>query len=64
MTTRPGSALQSNGATVCMIGGCGKVPAKMPRTKSSPGIEASTARGTTPNSARESVSLILSIYNI
>src|SRR3954451_5352450 len=47
-TTRPGSALESNGSMVCMIGGAGKLPAKMARTKKSPAIEAMTSGGVTP----------------
>ena len=37
ITTTPGSAVQSNGSTVCMIGGSGSLPAKIARTKSMPG---------------------------
>jgi outer membrane receptor for ferric coprogen and ferric-rhodotorulic acid len=48
ITTTPGSAVQSNGSTVCMIGGSGRVPSKMARTKSRPGIEAITSGGVTP----------------
>src|SRR5205085_3558388 len=48
ITTRPGSALQSNGSMVCMIGGAGKLPSKIARTKSSPAIEAMTSGGVTP----------------
>jgi hypothetical protein len=33
---------------VCMIGGAGKLPSKMARTKSSPAIEAMTSGGVTP----------------
>src|SRR4051812_25309070 len=50
ITTRPGSAVHSNGSIVCMIGGDGNLPAKMARTKSRPDIAAITAVGVTPNS--------------
>ena len=40
--TTPGSAVESKGSTVCMIGGAGSLPSKMARTKSSPVIEAIT----------------------
>ena len=50
ITTTPGSAVQSNGSTVCMIGGSGSLPAKMARTKSIPGIAAMISVGVTPNS--------------
>jgi hypothetical protein len=49
-TTNPGSAVQSNGSTVCMIGGDGSRLAKMARTKSIPGIEAMISGGVTPYS--------------
>ena len=47
-TTTPGSAVESKGSTVCMIGGAGNLAAKMARTKSMPGIEATTSGGVTP----------------
>ena len=50
ITTTPGSAVQSNGSTVCMIGGSGNLPANMARTKSRPGIDAMTSAGVTPYS--------------
>src|SRR5438105_2755958 len=50
ITTMPGSALQSNGSTVCMIGGSGNLPANMARTKSMPAIDATTSGGVTPYS--------------
>ena len=50
ITTTPGSAVQSNGSTVCMIGGSGRVRAKIARTKSSPDIDAITSVGVTPYS--------------
>ena len=49
-TTKPGSAVESNGSTVCMISGAGSLPPKMARTKSIPGIEAMTSVGITPYS--------------
>ena len=51
ITTTPGSAVQSNGSTVCMIGGSGNWPANMARTKSMPDIDAMTSVGVTPNSS-------------
>ena len=33
---------------VCMIGGAGKLPSKMPRTKSIPAMPAMTSGGVTP----------------
>ncbi len=42
-----GSAVESNGSTFSMIGGCGNSPEKILRTKSSPGIEAIRLVGTT-----------------
>ena len=48
MTTTPGSAVQSNGSTVCMIGGSGSFPEKIARTKSIPAIAAMSAVGVTP----------------
>ena len=50
ITTTPGSAVQSNGSMVCMIGGAGSLPSKMARTKSMPAIEAMTSVGVTPYS--------------
>src|ERR1700741_5025999 len=50
ITTPPGSAVQSNGSTVCMIGGSGNRLAKIPRTKSSPDIDAIKSMGTMPYS--------------
>ena len=50
ITTTPGSAVQSNGSTVCMIGGSGSLPAKMARTKSIPAMSAITSVGVTPYS--------------
>ncbi len=49
-TTTPGSAVESNGSMVCMIGGDGSLPSKMARTKSMPAIEAITSVGVTPYS--------------
>jgi len=49
--------VQSNGSTVCMIGGSGNRLAKIARTKSSPDINAITSTGTTPYSASALVSL-------
>jgi hypothetical protein len=49
-TTTPGSAVESKGSTVCMIGGDGNRPSKMARTKSSPAIDAITSVGVTPYS--------------
>ena len=46
----PGSAVQSNGSTVCMIGGSGNRPEKIARTKSRPGIDAMISVGVTPYS--------------
>src|SRR5450631_4192572 len=46
--TTPGSTVQSNGSTFCMIGGSGNLPSKMARTKSMPGMEAMTSVGVTP----------------
>ena len=50
ITTTPGSAVESNGSTVCMIGGAGNLPSKMARTKSMPAIAAMTSGGVTPYS--------------
>ena len=50
IATTPGSTVQSNGSTVCMIGGVGSLPANMARTNSTPGIAAMTAVGVTPYS--------------
>jgi hypothetical protein len=50
ITTAPGSAVQSNGSTVCMIGGSGNRLAKIARTKWSPDIDAITSIGTMPYS--------------
>jgi hypothetical protein len=44
----PGSAVQSNGSTVCIIGGSGNRLAKIARKKSSPDIDAITSTGVTP----------------
>ena len=51
ISTTPGSAVQSNGSTFCMIGGAGNLPSKMARTKSMPAIDAMTSVGVTPNSS-------------
>src|SRR3981189_2817194 len=48
ITTTPGSAVESKGSTVCMIGGAGNLPSKMARTKSMPAIDAMTSVGVTP----------------
>jgi len=48
--TTPGSAVESNGSTFCMIGGAGNFPSKMARTKSRPDIDAITLVGVTPYS--------------
>jgi len=50
ITTTPGSAVESNGSMVCMIGGAGSRPSKMPRTKSIPAMPAITSGGVTPYS--------------
>src|SRR6201987_6475298 len=50
MTTAPGSTVQSNGSTVCMIGGSGNRLAKIARKKSSPDRDAITSMGTMPYS--------------
>ena len=50
ITTAPGSAVKSKGSMVCMIGGAGKVPSKIARTKSTPAIDAMTSVGVTPYS--------------
>jgi hypothetical protein len=42
--------VESNGSTVCMIGGAGNLPSKMARTKSRPAIDATTSGGVTPYS--------------
>ena len=42
--------VESNGSTVCMIGGDGSLPSKMLRTKSRPDIDAMTSSGVTPYS--------------
>src|SRR3954471_8683641 len=66
-TTRAGSALESNGSMVCMIGGAGKLPSKMARTKSSPAIEAMTSGGVTPyltwGDARSCMTVSSWLYN-
>src|ERR1700738_2024678 len=49
-TTTPGSAVQSKGSTVCMIGGVGSLPSKVARTKSMPAIDAMISGGVTPYS--------------
>ena len=50
--TTPVSAVESKGSTVCMIGGAGSLPSKMPRTKSRPDIEAITSQLATPGWSR------------
>ncbi len=50
ITTTPGSAVESKGSMVCMIGGAGNFPSKIARTKSMPAIEAMTSVGVTPYS--------------
>src|SRR3954451_5844599 len=50
ITTTPGSALESNGSTIRMIGGAGSLPEKIARTNSTPGIEAMISVGVTPYS--------------
>src|ERR1700676_3375044 len=50
ITTTPGSAVQSKGSMVCMIGGVGNLPSKVARTKSIPAIDAMTSVGVTPYS--------------
>jgi hypothetical protein len=45
-----GSAVESKGSMVCMIGGVGNWPVKMARTKSMPAIDAITSGGVTPYS--------------
>ena len=50
ITTTPGSAVESKGSMVCMIGGVGNSPANMARTKSMPAIDAATSGGVTPYS--------------
>src|ERR1700688_2843786 len=50
MTTTPGSAVESKGSMVCMIGGAGNFPSKIARTKSTPAIDAMTSVGVTPYS--------------
>src|ERR1700687_2607781 len=50
ITTTPGSAVQSKGSMVCMIGGVGNLPSKVARTKSIPAIDAMTSGGVTPYS--------------
>ena len=48
ITMTPGSAVQSNGSTVCMIGGTGNSLENIARTKSIPAIAARVAIGVTP----------------
>src|ERR1700748_3587990 len=50
MTRAPGSTVQSNGSTVCMIGGSGNYLAQLALTKTSPDTDAITSMGTMPYS--------------
>jgi hypothetical protein len=60
ITAEPGSALQSNGSMVCMIGGVGRAPSNIARTKSMPTIDARTSFVVTPYSTfRAAVSSIM-----
>jgi len=49
-TATPGSAVESKGSMVRMIGDAGNLPSKMARTKSTPGIDAMISVGVTPYS--------------
>src|ERR1700731_4892016 len=61
ITTTPGSAVQSKGSMVCMIGGVGNLPSKIARTKSIPAIDAITSVGVTPYSILGAVVSCISV---
>src|SRR5437879_10944471 len=56
ITTTPGSAVESKGSMVCMIGGAGNLASNIARTKSMPAIDATTSGGVTPYSMLRAVS--------